>query len=139
MTPIPLPQYKRVNHLLHAVLTFFTFGLWLPVWILVTISVWSHNRATDRQVAYLTMVSGIPVYDEFDGLGRVDGRSFPLRPVKQRQSRVVARGCFASGHTCGHLSARVSPMALTSDQWLKRLLSKYQYRPLRAAAMECPL
>lgn len=26
---------KRVNHLLHLVLTIFTFGLWLPVWIVL--------------------------------------------------------------------------------------------------------
>lgn len=29
---------KGPNHALHAVLTLFTFGLWLPVWIIVTIA-----------------------------------------------------------------------------------------------------
>ena len=29
---------KRVNHLLHLVLTIVTFGLWLPVWIIIALA-----------------------------------------------------------------------------------------------------
>jgi hypothetical protein len=29
---------KPVNHVLHAVLSVLTFGLWLPVWLIVAIA-----------------------------------------------------------------------------------------------------
>lgn len=29
---------KRVNHVLHAILTVLTMGLWLPVWLIVAIA-----------------------------------------------------------------------------------------------------
>ena len=29
---------RKVNHWLHGILTVFTFGLWLPVWIIVAIA-----------------------------------------------------------------------------------------------------
>lgn len=28
---------KETNHLLHAILSFITFGCWLPIWLLVTV------------------------------------------------------------------------------------------------------
>ena len=31
-------QPKRVNHVLHLILTILTCGLWLPVWILVSMA-----------------------------------------------------------------------------------------------------
>lgn len=39
--PIVQPVYvqqKRVNHLLHFLLTLITFGLWLPVWIILALA-----------------------------------------------------------------------------------------------------
>lgn len=45
--PVPaVPQHihvhqdrgKRVNHALHLILTIFTMGLWLPVWLIVAIA-----------------------------------------------------------------------------------------------------
>jgi len=36
-------QKKKVNHILHLILSFGTAGLWLPVWIGVTSSVNKHN------------------------------------------------------------------------------------------------
>jgi hypothetical protein len=33
-----LVKGKRVNHLLHLVLSLVTFGLWLPVWLIVAIA-----------------------------------------------------------------------------------------------------
>lgn len=34
---IPVPR-KRVNHILHLLLTIFTAGLWLPVWIIIAMA-----------------------------------------------------------------------------------------------------
>jgi DNA-directed RNA polymerase subunit RPC12/RpoP len=34
------------NHLLHLVLSFFSFGLWIPVWILVSIGRFGGYRCT---------------------------------------------------------------------------------------------
>lgn len=42
MNPMPQTIYvhntRRVNHVLHLVLTLLTFGLWLPVWIILAIA-----------------------------------------------------------------------------------------------------
>ena len=32
------PPHKRVNHALHLILSVFTLGLWLPVWLIVAIA-----------------------------------------------------------------------------------------------------
>lgn len=37
---------KKTNHILHFLISFFTGGFWLPVWILVTVS---NNLETSRQ------------------------------------------------------------------------------------------
>ena len=43
--PPPLePRYADPQHLLHAILTFFSLGLWLPIWLLC---IWSNNRANE--------------------------------------------------------------------------------------------
>lgn len=43
--PPPLePQYYPCLHVLHAVLTFFTFGLWLPVWLIAAHFASRRNR-----------------------------------------------------------------------------------------------
>ena len=59
--------YKRVNHVLHALLTVMTFGLWLPIWIAVAVSVGSHNRAVDRRIGLATLVAMSTVVDD-DGM-----------------------------------------------------------------------
>ena len=59
--------YKRANHVLHALLTLMTFGLWLPIWIAVAISVGSHNRAVDRRIGLATLVAMSTVVDD-DGM-----------------------------------------------------------------------
>ena len=59
--------YRRVNHALHALLTAMTFGLWLPMWIAVAVSVGSHNRAVDRRIGLATLVAMSTVVDD-DGM-----------------------------------------------------------------------
>jgi hypothetical protein len=46
--PPPIP--KRVNHVLHLVLTLFTVGFWVPVWFMVMIVV--HNQNTQADAEY---------------------------------------------------------------------------------------
>jgi hypothetical protein len=48
------PVPRRVNHLLHLVLTFFTVGFWIPVWLMVMIVV--HNRNTQVEVEYWSRI-----------------------------------------------------------------------------------
>ena len=38
----------RTRHLMHLVISCFTFGLWLPVWAIVAI--YNHNRTVLRQL-----------------------------------------------------------------------------------------
>jgi hypothetical protein len=38
----------KTSHILHLVLTLFTFGLWSPVWFIVWL--YNHNRSVQRQV-----------------------------------------------------------------------------------------
>jgi hypothetical protein len=52
-----VPAYT--NHVLHFILTFFTFGLWAPVWFLVWVV--NHNRTIARQV--WVPVAPQPAYD----------------------------------------------------------------------------
>ena len=33
-----MAQKNTPNHLLHFVLSLFTFGLWLPVWLIITVA-----------------------------------------------------------------------------------------------------
>lgn len=43
----PPPRPKRVTHLLHAALSFFTAGLWIPVWVVITVAVHTENTRAD--------------------------------------------------------------------------------------------
>lgn len=48
------PRPQRPNHIIHAILTFFTAGLWLPVWVIVTINV--HTRNTRAIADYWSRI-----------------------------------------------------------------------------------
>jgi hypothetical protein len=48
------PVPRRVNHLLHLVLTFFTVGFWIPVWFMVMIVV--HNQNTQADANYWSRI-----------------------------------------------------------------------------------
>lgn len=49
--PPPLqPRIQETAHIVHAVATFFTFGLWLPFWVIVAIL--NSNRNARIQCAY---------------------------------------------------------------------------------------
>lgn len=41
------PRPKKVNHALHAALSLFTAGFWLPVWFVITIAVHSQNSRAE--------------------------------------------------------------------------------------------
>lgn len=41
------PRPKRVNHALHAVISFFTLGFWIPVWFIIMIATHSQNSRAD--------------------------------------------------------------------------------------------
>lgn len=43
----PPPRPKHVHHLPHAILTFLTAGLWLPVWLAITIATHTGNTHAD--------------------------------------------------------------------------------------------
>jgi FtsH-binding integral membrane protein len=49
--PPPLqPRIQETQHVVHAIATFFTCGLWLPFWVLV--AVLNSNRNARIQYAY---------------------------------------------------------------------------------------
>ena len=49
--PPPLaPRYRETQHIVHAIVAFFTFGLWIPFWIIVAIT--TSNRNARVQMAY---------------------------------------------------------------------------------------
>lgn len=48
MHPLP-PQYRQPTHLVHLILAILTMGLWVPVWILVSIDVATSNRNERRR------------------------------------------------------------------------------------------
>lgn len=43
-----LSKKKNTMHLLHLVLSIFSVGFWVPVWIIVTLSNSIENRRIDR-------------------------------------------------------------------------------------------
>jgi len=42
MSPV-IEQEKKVNHILHLILTLVSCGMWMPVWMLVVLSVCLEN------------------------------------------------------------------------------------------------
>ena len=40
---------KKTNHLLHLVLSIFSFGFWAPIWLLVSVSVSLENSSIRRR------------------------------------------------------------------------------------------
>lgn len=48
-----LSKKKKTSHVLHLILSLITVGLWLPVWIIVTLSNSIENRRIDREVGKL--------------------------------------------------------------------------------------
>jgi hypothetical protein len=50
----------RTRHLMHLVISCFTFGLWLPVWAIVAI--YNHNRTVLRQLPQCPDPSYVPGY-----------------------------------------------------------------------------
>ena len=48
-----LSKKKSTSHVLHLILSLVTVGLWLPVWIIVTLSNSIQNRRIDREVGKL--------------------------------------------------------------------------------------
>lgn len=45
---------KHTKHLLHLVLSVITAGLWVPIWVLVSVSNSIENRRIDRAVNKLS-------------------------------------------------------------------------------------
>lgn len=43
----PPPRPVKVNHTLHAIMVFLTAGLWIPVWLIITISVHTSNSRAE--------------------------------------------------------------------------------------------
>jgi len=43
-------QKRKTSHVLHLILSVITFGLWIPVWILVAISNAMHNGQMERRI-----------------------------------------------------------------------------------------
>lgn len=41
------PRPKKVNHVLHLIFSFFTAGLWIPVWLVITATVHTANSRAD--------------------------------------------------------------------------------------------
>lgn len=41
-----LAQGTKPNHILHLLLSFFTFGVWIPIWLLLTIMSAGNYRCT---------------------------------------------------------------------------------------------
>ena len=48
---VMLSKKKNTSHLLHLVLTLCTLGFWIIIWIIVSISNSSENRAIDSKIA----------------------------------------------------------------------------------------
>lgn len=48
--PLQPPPPRETQHLVHAIATFFTFGLWLPFWVII--SVLNGNRNARQRYAY---------------------------------------------------------------------------------------
>lgn len=48
-----LSKKKKTSHVLHLILSLVTVGLWIPVWIIVTLSNSIENRRIDREVSKL--------------------------------------------------------------------------------------
>ena len=48
-----LSKKKSTSHVLHLILSIVTVGLWVPVWIIVTLSNSIENRRIDREVSKL--------------------------------------------------------------------------------------
>jgi hypothetical protein len=46
-------QHYETSHLLHLVLSIFTAGIWVPVWVLVSLSNANERRRIDRQLSAL--------------------------------------------------------------------------------------
>lgn len=42
---------QKTSHVLHLLLTVITFGLWLPVWVIVAVSHRLERRRIDRLIA----------------------------------------------------------------------------------------
>jgi len=49
--PPPRPLPKETMHLVHAILTVVTFGLWLPLWILNHVALRVGNEKRERAYA----------------------------------------------------------------------------------------
>ncbi|GAB6069936.1 hypothetical protein JCM30760_10330 [Thiomicrorhabdus hydrogeniphila] len=45
-----LSKKKKTSHLLHLVLSLFTFGIWIVMWVLISISNSSVNAKIDKQI-----------------------------------------------------------------------------------------
>lgn len=45
-----LSKKKKTSHILHLVLSILTVGLWILIWLLVTVSNSSENSRIDRQI-----------------------------------------------------------------------------------------
>lgn len=49
--PPPLqPRIQETQHVVHAIVSFFTFGMWLPFWAVIAIA--GANRRARQQYAY---------------------------------------------------------------------------------------
>lgn len=48
-----LSKKKKTSHVLHLILSLVTVGLWIPVWIIVTLSNSIENRRIEREVGKL--------------------------------------------------------------------------------------
>jgi hypothetical protein len=72
----------RTNHILHLLLTMFSFGLWAPVW--VTVWLFNHNRT----IARLVPAAYAPAY----ATGQSAGHQTAAQPSAQLQAAPVWAG-----------------------------------------------
>lgn len=73
----PPPRPRKVNHALHAILTLFTAGFWIPVWLIVMITVQTRNSRADADYWFR-----IQRYRQWE-LGQVNAAIPPPRELTQ--------------------------------------------------------
>jgi len=105
MVNIVTRQPHRTNHALHLVLTFFTCGMWGPVWF----AVWLYNTFTFEKHTTRAAWYGPVAYPYEVGPGAPVSASNPAPPIPPAADRLRASGAsvllpggqLAFGPRCG--------------------------------------
>lgn len=74
----------RTRHLMHLVITCFTFGLWLPVWVIVAIH--NHNRTKLKRLPMQAQQPYAPGYWPPYGAVQVGPPPPPAKPAVPPQT-----------------------------------------------------